>query len=110
MTEERRRYRRIQAPVYCRPAGVSLFERQREAVDISVGGVRVYSDDAYPLGRLLKMEFFVESGPPITYTAEVVWTEKLPPGSAAKYDVGLKFVDLSPDALEFLARVLGSEG
>jgi c-di-GMP-binding flagellar brake protein YcgR len=109
MAEERRRYRRIQAPVYCRPAGVSLLARHREAVDISLGGVRVYSDDAYRIGRLVKMEFFIDGGPAVTYTAQVVWIEELPADAPARYDVGLKFVDLSPAALEFLTGLLGPE-
>ena len=58
MDEERRKYRRIQAAVYCRPAGVGLLERRREAVDISLGGVRVFSDDSYRIGALVKMEVF----------------------------------------------------
>jgi hypothetical protein len=109
MGEERRKYRRIQAAVYCRPAGVSLLERRREAVDISLGGVRVYSDDTYRLGGLVKMEFFVEGITPVTYTAEVVWIEALKPGDPAKFDVGLKFVNLAPDAIQFLKSVLGPE-
>lgn len=110
MTEERRRYRRIQAPVYCRPAGVRLLARRREAVDISFGGVRVYSDESYKVGQLVKMEFFVEGSPPLTYTAEVVWVEKQPRDAPARFDVGLKFVDLSPGAVEFLRSLLGPEG
>jgi len=109
MATERRRYRRIQAPVYCRPAGVTLLARHREAVDISLGGGRVYSDDRHRPGALVKMEFFVEGCPAVTYTAEVVWIEALPPRSVAKYDLGLKFVDLSPEALAFLTSVLGPE-
>ena len=107
--EERRKYRRILAPVYCRPAGVSVLARRRETVDISYGGVRVYSDDRYRVGELVKMEFFVEGAAPVTYTAEVAWIAALPPGGVAAYDVGLKFVDLGPDALEFLLSVLGPE-
>jgi c-di-GMP-binding flagellar brake protein YcgR len=110
MTGERRRYRRIQAPVYCRPAGVSFLARHREAVDISLGGVRVYSDERRRVGALAKMEFFVEGGPAHTYTAEVVWVEELSAEAPAKYDVGLKFVDLSPQALDFLTSLLGPEG
>jgi|ERR1700722_8666342 c-di-GMP-binding flagellar brake protein YcgR len=109
MGEERRQYRRIQAAVYCRPAGVSLLERRREAVDISLGGVRVYSDDVYKVGGLVKMEFFVDGVPPVTYTAEVVWVEPLERGGPAKFDVGLKFVNLAPDAIQFLRTVLGPE-
>lgn len=110
MDEERRKYRRIQAAVYCRPAGVGLLERRREAVDISLGGVRVFSDDSYRIGALVKMEFFVDGAPPVTYTAEVVWVEAVEPGGPAKFDVGLKFVNLAPDAIQFLTTVLGPEG
>lgn len=110
MADERRRYRRIQAPIYCRPAGVKLLARHREPVDLSLGGVRVFSDDKYRIGDLVKMEFFSSNSPAVTYTAQVVWIDSLPSGAPAKYDVGLKFVDLSPAALQFLAGVLGPEG
>ncbi len=58
----------------------------------------------------MKMEFFVEGVTPVTYTAEVVWVETLPSGAPAKFDVGLKFVNLAPDAIQFLTTVLGPEG
>lgn len=106
---ERRNYRRIQAPVYCRPAGL-LAGTGREPVDISMGGVRVFSDDKYRVGQYVKLEFFADGVEPFTYTAEVVWIETLPKGEPAKYDVGLKFVDLAPGALETLAKLLGPEG
>jgi hypothetical protein len=106
--EERRTYRRIQAPVYVRPAGL-LAGTGREPVDISLGGVRVFSDDKYRLGQYVKMEFFADGVQPFTYTAEVVWIEKLPKGGPAAFDVGLKFVDLAPGALEALAKILGPE-
>jgi len=110
MGDERRQYRRLQAPVYCRPAGVSLLARRRQPQDLSLGGVRVYSDDRYRVGELMKMEFFVPDVPPVTYTAQVVWIDALPAGQPAKFDVGLKFVDLSPEALRFLTTVLDPEG
>jgi hypothetical protein len=75
-----------------------------------MGGVRVYSDERYKVGQYVKMEFFAEGLDPFTYKAEVVWIETLEPGSPAKFDVGLKFIDLAPGALEALARLLGPEG
>jgi hypothetical protein len=107
---ERRQYRRIQAQLYCRPAGVSLLARHHEALDVSLGGVRIYSDEKYKVGSLLKLELFLEGGSPLTYTAEVVWIEALPKDAPARFDVGLKFVDLRPDALALLSGVLGPEG
>jgi hypothetical protein len=93
--------------LYCRPAGVEFLARQREPVDVSLGGVRIFSDDPMRVGELLKMEFFLADVPPVTYTAEVVWIEQLPAGSPARFDVGLKFIQLEPEALSLLARVLG---
>jgi hypothetical protein len=105
--QDRRKYRRIQAAVYCRPAGVRFLARHRPAVDVSLGGIRIFSDEPYRVGQLVKMEFFVVDSPPVIYTAEVVWAGPLPPGAPAKYDVGLKFIDLEPDALKLLTSVLG---
>jgi hypothetical protein len=105
--DDRRKYRRLRAAVYCRPAGVEFLARQREPVDISLGGVRIFSDDELKVGKLLKMEFFLADVPPVTYTAEVVWVERLPAGSPARFDVGLKFIQLEPDALQLLTKVLG---
>jgi hypothetical protein len=107
---ERRQYRRIQAQLYCRPAGVSILARHHEAIDVSLGGVRIYSDEKYVLESLLKLELFVEGGQSVTYTAQVVWVDSLPAGSPAVYDVGLRFVDLRPEALALLSSVLGPEG
>jgi hypothetical protein len=108
--DERRRDRRIQAPVYCRPAGLTLLARHSQPVDLSLGGVRVYSDDEYRVGDLVKLEFFVVDAPPVTYTAQVVWLDSLLSGRPARFDVGLKFIDLSPEALKFLTGVLAPEG
>jgi hypothetical protein len=86
---------------------MQFLARQREPVDISLGGVRIYSDEALRIGELFKLEFFLPDVAPVTYTAEVVWIESLPDGSPARYDVGLKFIQLEPDALRLLLQVLG---
>jgi PilZ domain len=86
---------------------MQFLARQREPVDISLGGVRIFSDEAMKVGELLKMEFFLADVPPVTYTAEVVWVEALEPGAPARFDVGLKFIQLEPDALRLLWQVLG---
>jgi len=86
---------------------VAFLARQREPVDVSLGGVRIYSDDELKVGELLKMEFFLPNVKPVTYTGEVVWIERLPDGGPAKFDVGLKFIQLEPAAAELLLKVLG---
>ena len=105
--QDRRKYRRIRAPLYCRPAGMQFLARHHEPIDISLGGVRIYTDEKMRIGELFKMEFFLPEITPVTYTAEVVWIEELPSTAPARFDVGLKFIQLEPEALRLLVSVLG---
>ena len=86
---------------------MQFLARTREPIDISLGGLRVFSDEERRVGELLKMEFFLPDVAPVTYTAEVVWVERIPGGAPATFDVGLKFIQLEPDALKLLLQVLG---
>jgi len=86
---------------------MQFLARTREPVDISLGGLRVFSDEERRVGELLKMEFFLPDVAPVTYTAEVVWVGRMPAGAPATFDVGLKFIQLEPDALKLLLQVLG---
>src|SRR5580700_3476368 len=104
---ERRQYRRIRAALYCRPAGMQFLARMREPVDISLGGLRIFSDEERKIGELLKLEFFLPDVQPVTYTAEVVWVDPLEEGAPARFDVGLKFIQLEPEAIKVLLQVVG---
>jgi hypothetical protein len=86
---------------------MQFLARMREPVDISLGGLRIFSDEERKVGELLKIEFFLPDVPPVTYTAEVVWVELLEEGAPARFDVGLKFIQLEPDALKLLLQVVG---
>jgi Tfp pilus assembly protein PilZ len=86
---------------------MEFLARQRQPIDLSLGGVRIYSDDRMKVGELLKLEFFLDASAPVTYTAQVVWIEPLDKGAPAHFDVGLKFLDLEPEALKLLVSVLG---
>jgi hypothetical protein len=86
---------------------MQFLARHHEPIDISLGGVRIFSDDKLRVGELLKMEFFLPDVEPVTYTAEVVWIVPLPTGSPSRFDVGLKFIQLEPGAINLLMGVLG---
>ncbi len=103
---ERRQFRRIAAPVYCRAAGLKIFSKHEEPIDVSRGGVRVYSDERLEVGARLTMELFLKDQPQVTFDAEVAWIEPLGPGAPCKYDVGLKFLHLSAENEALLAEVL----
>ena len=78
----------------------------RRAIDVSMGGVRVFSDIALEIGEELKVELFLPDGNAVEFTCRVAWIEKLPGNAAAKFDVGLTFVDADPIAKNALQTVL----
>jgi hypothetical protein len=47
--------------------------------------------------------------PSVKYTAEVMWVEELAAGAPARFDMGLRFLQLDAEAMKLLLHVLGSE-
>jgi hypothetical protein len=90
----------------CRPAGSDLFHHRRNTQDISLGGMRVYSDEDYPVGSRLDLDVLIADEAPVRCWATVVWRTELEAGGPAKFDVGLKFTDLAPSDIQRLAGVL----
>jgi hypothetical protein len=103
--QERRRYPRLRAPVYCRPVGPSAGQGG-QPVDLSLGGVRVYSDNPIEPGRRLEVELQLPDASTLTLLSEVVWIQELPEGAPASFDIGLQFLDLTPEDVEALETVL----
>lgn len=104
---DRRRYPRVKADVVCRPAGVALLHHKRNTLDISLGGMRVFTDEAHSVGDRLDLDVRLPDGSSVRCWAEVVWLVAMGPGAAARFDVGLKFTDLAPADIPRLAAVLG---
>ena len=112
MTSERRKFKRLHAPVFCRPLGASLVpqgEGEREVQDISMGGVRVFTDDQHQLGEHLELELFLPEGEGVTLDTQVVWVDALEPGAPARFEVGLRFVELSEADARRLEAVLSED-
>jgi len=101
---KRRRFPRLKTPVFYRPLITS--EKKRRASDLSLGGVRIYSNKPVKEKQLLEIELFLPNGKAITAVARIVWIKALPPGSSALYDMGLEFISLSPEALRELKSIL----
>src|SRR3954468_13850804 len=102
---DRRKFQRVGVPVFCRPVGQPLFGR-RKAVDVSLGGLRIYADDPPQAGDRLELELFLPDQSELTCTVEVVWVEDLPEGSPARHDVGVKFVRIDESDRARLQTVL----
>jgi hypothetical protein len=80
---------------------------RRHPIDLSLGGVRIYSDQRFAKGELLTLELMAVDAPISTFTAEVVWIDELPSGSPALFDVGLRFRSVDPTQATALERMLG---
>jgi uncharacterized protein (TIGR02266 family) len=112
--DERRKYPRLKAPVFYRPTGLPLLRALRRAakeraVDISLGGVRIYSDDALTMGERLELDLFFPDDTTLSAKGEVVWVNELPEGSPARYDVGVRFDKMDEHDRSRLSEVLETE-
>lgn len=89
----------------CRPAGQPFLSMGRPPLDVSLGGARIYSDARHAPGERLKLELLAE-GSELSFTAEVVWVEELAAEAPARFDIGLKFVDVDDKTRKALAELL----
>jgi len=104
---DKRRFPRVKAPVLYRP--IKLLGPRRRILDISPGGVRIYSDEQLREEDQLELELFLPNGQTIIATARVVWIKRLPPDEDARFDVGLEFTSLPDNATQELKYVLDTE-
>jgi c-di-GMP-binding flagellar brake protein YcgR len=99
-----RKYPRLNAPIFYRAA--PLFSSRKPAMNISLGGIRVYSDEELNIGKSLELELFLPDNTSMVCTARAVWQKPLPKGAVAKYEIGLEFLEIPPNVLQRLAKVL----
>jgi hypothetical protein len=93
---ERRHYRRVNAPITVRPVSILASVVPHRVNDVSLGGLRAYSDERHRVGKRLELELTFPGGESAIVLAEVVWVETLSAGSPALYDVGMRYVDAAP--------------
>jgi hypothetical protein len=105
---DRRRFPRAGASVLVRPVSPLARLVQYQVQDVGVGGLRCYSDEEHSPGKRLEIEIAFPEGGSAVALVEVVWDEPLPEGSPARHDVGLRFVDATPDDLERIAALLAA--
>jgi len=106
MPLQRPSYRRVQAPIYHRPTSWFAQGLSRRSAGAGLGGVRSYSDEMVKSGRLLEMDVFLPDGGTATAIVQVEWCDPLPRGEPARFDVGLKLIQIAPADEVRLASVL----
>jgi PilZ domain-containing protein len=104
---DRRRYPRMAAPVYYRPAGPAFLHHRRSTINVGLGGMRVYSDEEMTVGERVELELLLSEATAARCWARVAWIEKLEPSDGAKFDIGLEFTDMADDDRRLLTSALG---
>ena len=104
--DDRREFRRVSAPIYCRPAHRRL--RKRQVIDVGLGGLRVYSDEAFDIGARFEVELFMPSGDSISCLTEVMWIRPIDGNDPAAFDIGLKFLQVPESAHSRLSTLLNA--
>lgn len=105
---ERRRFPRLDAHVIWRSAG--LHVPRGAAVDMSIGGMLVYSDDPIRVGAHLEIEILSPDQPTLELHAVVVRVDALESASPARFDVALEFIGVTADDTVRLSALLGGAG
>lgn len=94
--------------MYCRPARRRLL-RRRKVVDVGLGGMRVYSDDAFVVGDRLEIDLLSADGDDfVTCLTEVVWIREIEGGKPARYDVGLRFLEIPAAARAMIEALVNA--
>ena len=108
MSPERRKFKRLNAPVLCRPLGASLVgqDGKQKVQDISLGGVCVYTDDRHQVGEHLELELFLPTGETIILDTLIAWVDPLPATGPAKFEIGLQYLDLAATDLARIEALL----
>ena len=103
---DRRRYRRVRAPILTRPAGLLSLIAPRQVNDISLGGLRTYCDDPVTVGQRLEIELLFTDGGSAMLLVEVAWFDALGAGAPARFETGLRIVQVHEEDLARIARAL----
>jgi len=101
--EDRRRFPRLDVPVFYRPA--RLFGPRQIARDVSRGGIKVYTDDPFVVGTRLEIELFLRDGESLTIDVRVAWVRELS-GQDAHYEAGLEFLAMDEPRIVLLERCI----
>src|SRR5437660_12436487 len=97
---DRRRYPRVGAPVFYRPAGLGFLHHRFNTRDISLGGMRVFSDEILAVNSRPERDVVLPDDSLVRCWPTVVWTEELQPEAGARFQLGLRFTDMAEPDLQ----------
>ena len=107
--DDRRRYPRVAADILWRAAGLELFHHRRNVANVSLGGMRAYSDSPLKVGQRLECDICPPDQPVIRTWGNVVWVESRQTAAEGGYECGIRFTDLNSDDLQRLSALMVRE-
>jgi len=99
--DDRRRFPRLKVPVYYRAA--RLLGPRSPARDLSLGGVRILTDEVLNVGKRLEIELFLPDGGSLTVDVRVAWIRPLN-DDFAQFEAGLEFMAMDAGQARLLER------
>jgi Tfp pilus assembly protein PilZ len=92
----RRWHTRVNAPIECQ---LGASSERLPVIDIGVEGLRVRNVERFGIGEVVNVNLFFPDSTQAQCTAKVVWWNALNDESSADYELGLRFMDLSSEAI-----------
>ncbi|MFH1784515.1 MAG: PilZ domain-containing protein [bacterium] len=105
--EERRKFVRLQKPVEVKYkfASESSKDEETKTRDISEGGVRIMMNTKILPGNIIDLEIILpDTAEPIKALGETVWEEEFLEGRNLAYEIGVKFIKISPKDREKISK------
>src|SRR5437764_15335276 len=103
---DRRAFPRQDLLVSVRPPGDTGSEGWLSTRDVSAGGMRLLSDRPFAKGDRFELEMLLPDGSWLLVLTKVAWSVTMDVGSAARFEVGLRFLELSEVDLKRLTPLL----
>ena len=104
--EERRKYMRVSEKAQISYVVIPVVRSKQDITsDISQGGIRFFVHSFIPNGSHLRVRItFSRANITIEATVMLAWIAKVSNGD--KYEVGVKFIDISPKAADHLTNYI----
>ncbi len=95
-----RKYPRLKANIRYRPT--QLIGRKHPAPNISLGGMRIFSNTHFKKGEIINIELSFPDEQKTIVLAKVAWVDSYPEDSDFVYELGIEFIHIPNFSLDVL--------
>ncbi|MCX5715350.1 MAG: ATP-binding protein [Candidatus Omnitrophica bacterium] len=95
-----RKYSKLNIEFLPTGANADKGKQRTQSINISRGGICIFSNSKMPVGHILKLAIKLPDRPVLNATAEVMWVKKISKLSGFGYKAGLRYKDIENAAVE----------